>query len=121
MTDALAAKVGGGGAEGCHKTEENQMPAILRVTGSHLGQGLQLGKGQRQQPKCRVTPRAGTRSWDSGPRAGIFPSFLILAACVLAGINSVIIDKPQTPVHLGHSSPDALCKRSTGNWEPTTA
>lgn len=40
MTDTLAAKVRGGGAEGSHKAEENQMCAIFGDTGPYLGQGL---------------------------------------------------------------------------------
>lgn len=40
VTDTLAAKVRGGGAEGSHKAEENQMCAIFGDTGPYLGQGL---------------------------------------------------------------------------------
>lgn len=68
----------------------------MPATRPHLGQGLQLGKGLRQRPKCRVAPRARTYSWDSRHRAGIFPSFLVLAACLLAGFN-LLSDPWQTP------------------------
>lgn len=57
VTGTLAAK--GGGAEGCHKAEENQMPATSQATGPHLCQGLWPGKGQRQWSKYRIA------LWDS--------------------------------------------------------
>lgn len=87
MTGTLAAK-GGGGAEGCHKAEENQMPATSQATGPHLCQGLWPGKDRDNGPSTESP--SGTHPWVSGPRAETSQSFLVkLAACLLAGLDSL--------------------------------
>lgn len=89
MTDALAAEGvcvcgGGGSTEGCHKAEENQMPATSWASGPHLCQG----KGWRQWPKDRLAP--WDSPWVSEPKAEMSQPFLaILAVCFLARLDSL--------------------------------
>ena len=93
MTDRLAAEVGG--AEGCHEAEENRMPLGRVWAGS-------CREGTETTPRCRVAPRAGMCSWDSGPRAGS-PHHSLLFLLPASRLDSTCRVTPDEPL------PPALC------------